>query len=341
MAASVAKEAPRKAQGAPRKTQGVPRKTGPKSRFLGAFLEMLSAERNASDHTLRAYGRDLDDFADFVGKSSVVPEKATADDLRGYLGRMSYGGLSPRTAARRLSTLRQFFRFLVSENIRADDPSSAIDGPRLGRPLPKTLSEDEMRRLIEAACRLADDDERLRLVAILETLYAAGLRVSELAGLPLSALSPDGRFLLVRGKGAKERLAPLNAGAAAALAAWRVTRDRLLAEHEGGRTSIYLFPSRAAAGHLTPSRIAQLLKELAPQAGIEPRRLSPHVLRHAFASHLVDHGADLRSVQQMLGHADIATTQIYTHVARERLQKLVRENHPLAARAGAPKARKP
>jgi integrase/recombinase XerD len=300
---------------------------------IESFLEMLAAERNASAHTLRAYQRDLDDFAGFLAKRGVALAAAAADDVRAYLKRMSERGLSPRTAARRLSALRQFHRFLVTEGARADDPMMSIDAPRLGRPLPKTLSEAEVKRLIEAVAHLPEV-ERLRLAAILEVLYAAGLRVSELAALPVAALAHDGRFLTVRGKGNKERLVPLSAPARAALEAWRKVRQTQLPE---GRTSRFMFPSRAAAGHITPSRIAQLLKELAPHAGINPRRLSPHVLRHAFASHLVDHGADLRSVQQMLGHADIATTQIYTHVARERLQRLVQESHPLAA----PKTNKP
>ena len=296
---------------------------------------MLAAERNASAHTMRAYGRDLADFVGFLRGRGQTAATAAADDVRAYLKRMDDAGLSPRTAARRLSALRQFHRFLVSEGIRADDPLTSIDGPRLGRPLPKTLSEDEVRRLIRAAGTLPDS-ERERLTALLEVIYAAGLRVSELAGLPLAALSRDGRFLTVRGKGDKERLVPLSAPAREALDAWRKVRQRLLKE---GQTSRFMFPSRGASGHITPSRIAQLLKDLAPVAGINPSRLSPHVLRHAFASHLVDHGADLRSVQQMLGHADIATTQIYTHVARDRLHRLVQDSHPLGK--SAPKTRKP
>ena len=296
---------------------------------------MLAAERNASAHTLRAYGRDLEDFVGFLRTRGHTTATAAADDVRAYLKCMDDLGLSPRTAARRLSALRQFHRFLVSEGVRGDDPLTSIDGPRLGRPLPKTLSEDEVQRLIQAAGALPEN-ERVRLIALLEVLYAAGLRVSELAGLPVAALSRDGRFLTVRGKGDKERLVPLSGPARAALDAWRKVRQQLLKE---GRTSRFMFPSRGAAGHITPARIAQLLKALAPQAGINPARLSPHVLRHAFASHLVDHGADLRSVQQMLGHADIATTQIYTHVARDRLHRLVQDSHPLGK--PAPKARKP
>jgi integrase/recombinase XerD len=290
---------------------------------------MLAAERNASPHTLRAYERDLQDFSAFLASQGRDVVTADTGNVRAYLARMTHGGLAPRTAARRVSALRQFHRFLVAEGVRSDDPLTTVDAPRLGRPLPKILSEAEARRLIEAAAALAEG-ERERLTAMLEVFYAAGLRVSELASLPLSAIARDGRSLTVRGKGNKERLVPISPPAREALDAWRAVRDSLLAP---GETSAFLFPSRAASGHVTPARIAQLLKELAPKAGIDPRRLSPHVLRHAFASHLVDRGADLRSVQQMLGHADIATTQIYTHVAGERLSRLVREKHPLASKS--------
>jgi integrase/recombinase XerD len=303
---------------------------------LDSFLEMLAAERNASPHTLRAYRRDLEGFAELLAKQGRTLAQADSEDVRAYLKRLAQRGMSARSTARHLSSLRQFHRFLVVEGVREDDPLAAIDGPRLGRPLPKILSEDEVRRLIEAAGELPEL-ERVRLVALVEVLYAAGLRVSELASLPLAALARDGRVLTVRGKGDKERLVPLSAPARAALEAWRTVRPRALPE---GQSSRFMFPSRGASGHITPSRIAQLLKALAPRAGLNPRRLSPHVLRHAFASHLVDHGADLRSVQQMLGHADIATTQIYTHVAGDRLQRLVQENHPLAKAGLAPKLRK-
>jgi len=266
---------------------------------------MLAAERNASAHTLRAYARDLMDFGEFLAPQRQDVANIGAEAVRAYLAHLARRKLSPRTSARRLSALHQFYRFLVAEGIRSDDPLATIDGPRLGRPLPKVLSEAEVRRLIDAAAAL-EPAERVRLTAFLEVLYAAGLRVSELAGLPLSALARDGRFLIVRGKGSKERLVPLSEPAHAALTAWQAIRPRSIPE---GRQSPFMFPSRGAAGHITPSRIAQLLKAIAPQADIDPRRLSPHVLRHAFASHLVDRGADLRSVQQMLGHADIATTQ--------------------------------
>jgi len=253
-------------------------------------------------------------------------EAATAEDLRGYLMRLSREGTAPRSVARKLSALRQFFRFLVLEHVRGDDPTAQLDGPRLGRPLPKVLGQEEVSALLSAA-RARPGAEGARLVCLLELLYGSGLRVSELVGLPLAAARGDRRFLLIRGKGEKERLVPLSPPARAALEAYVEARGRHL---KGGMGSRYLFPSRGASGHLTRERCAQLLKQLALEAGLDPKRLSPHVLRHAFASHLVDRGADLRSVQEMLGHADIATTQIYTHVMGDRLQKLVATHHPLA-----------
>jgi integrase/recombinase XerD len=297
------------------------------SPHIDSFLEMLAAERNAAANTRIAYARDLDDFAGFLARSGTAVTGADAAQVRAYLGRMRKAGMSPRTAARRLASLRQFHRFLVAEGIRNDDPMAAIDGPRLGRPLPKILGRDDVERLIEAARRHQGADGK-RLVALLEILYAAGLRVSELVALPLAALARDARFLIVRGKGGKERMAPLSAPAHDAIADYKAVRHAFLPKE--GRESRFLFPSRGAAGHITAARVAQLLKALAVEAGIDPRRISPHVLRHAFATHLIDGGADLRAVQQMLGHADIATTQIYTHVAGERMKRLVHGHHPLA-----------
>ncbi|HEX9488759.1 MAG TPA: tyrosine recombinase [Stellaceae bacterium] len=296
----------------------------PPSRHVEAFLEMLAAERGAAPLTLAAYRGDLADFARALASEAI--EAAATEDLRQYLSRLAKAKLAPRTAARRLSALRQFYRFLVLEGVRKDDPTAALDAPRLGRPLPKLVSEAEATRLLEAA-RAKPGPEGLRLVCLLELLYGSGLRVSELVGLPLAATRGDQRFLLVRGKGGKERLVPLGAPARAALAAYLAGRGHFLGEGESSR---WLFPSRSAEGHLTRRWCGGLLKELAIAAGIDPARLSPHVLRHAFATHLLDHGADLRSVQAMLGHADIATTQIYTHVLGDRLQRLVAEHHPLA-----------
>jgi len=297
------------------------------ARHIEAFLEMLAAERGAAPNTLVAYRSDLADFAGFLGAAEPSEQASTAD-VRRYLAHLAATRMTPRTAARRLSALRQFHRFLVLEGVRADDPTAGLDAPRLGRPLPKILAEDEARSLLEAAAKWPGA-HGTRLVAMVELLYGAGLRVSELVGLKLAAARRDPRFLVVRGKGAKERLVPLGEPARAALAAYVAVRDRFAVP---GKASAWLFPSRGIEGHLTRRRCGQLMKELALGAGLDPARLSPHVLRHAFASHLIDHGADLRSVQDMLGHADIATTQIYTHVQGERLQRLVAAHHPLARR---------
>jgi integrase/recombinase XerD len=236
--------------------------------------------------------------------------------------------LTPRTLARRISAMRQFYKFLLLEGVRQDDPTAELDTPRLGRPLPKILSETEVRALIDAA-QSWPGEEGIRLGCVLELLYATGLRVSELVSLPLATARRDPRFLMISGKGGKERVVPLSEPGRAALRKYIECREGFVTD---SRPSRWLFPSRGRAGHLTRQRTGQLLKELAVKAGLDPDRLSPHVLRHAFASHLLDHGADLRSVQQMLGHADIATTQIYTHVETERLRKLVESAHPLARR---------
>jgi integrase/recombinase XerD len=292
-----------------------------------AFLEMLTAERGAAALTLDAYGRDLADFDAFLKGKPVT--SAGVEDLRRYLARLEAQGLTARTVARRLSALRQFHKFLMTEGLRADDPTAILVSPRQGRRLPKFLGESEVDRLLTAA---AEDEspEGLRLTAMLELLYASGLRVSELVGLPLGTLKRQERTLIVRGKGDKERLVPLGTAARQAVEAYLTVRDRFL---PAGRPSRWLFPSSTAKeGHLTRHRCGQLLKDLALKAGLDPALLSPHVLRHAFATHLLAHGADLRSVQQMLGHADIATTQIYTHVEAERLRTLVETHHPLAKR---------
>ncbi len=294
-------------------------------RHVEAFLEMMTAERGAAANTIEAYGRDLGDFAGFLAARNTTPEDAGTRDIRDYLAGLTRAGRSAPTGARRLSTLRQFYRFLFAERVRGDDPSAAVDPPRRGRPLPKILSEQDVNALLDAARRQAGA-RGARLVALLETLYATGLRVSELVSLPNASVTRDPRFLLVRGKGGKERIVPLSAPAREAIAAYRGLREAFL---KGGNGR-FLFPSRGAAGHLTRRRLGQLLKELAAEAGIAPSRVSPHVLRHAFASHLLNRGADLRSVQQMLGHADISTTQIYSHVSRERLVRAHRDFHPRA-----------
>jgi integrase/recombinase XerD len=306
---------------------------------IDAFLEMLAAERGAAANTQEAYRRDLEAFAGFLVKRKTRLETAGAEDIRAFLSRLSKAGMAPRTAARRLSALRQYYRFLVTEGRRGDDPSAEVDSPRQGRALPKVLSEAEVGDLLAAAGVAAEKGpEGLRLAALVELLYATGLRVSELAALRLAAAQRDQRLLIVRGKGGKERMVPLSPAARASLSAYLAARGHFLPRAAEGKdkapdkaASPWLFPSRAAAGHITRHRIAQLLKDLARQAGLDAAKVSPHVLRHAFASHLLDHGADLRSLQKMLGHADISTTQIYTHVLGERLKSLVQDHHPLAA----------
>ena len=299
-------------------------------RHVEAFLEMIVAERGAVANTVAAYRHDLGDLAAFLARRGGGLETADSAALRAYLLALADAGRSPRTAARRLAAFRQFYRFLHAEGWRRDDPSLAIDGPRRGRSLPKLLAESEVAALI-ARAREQDGPKGARLVALIELLYAAGLRVSELVGLPLGAVRPGERHLIVRGKGGKERLVPLGVPAREALDRYISLRGHFIKPEDEKTGSKWLFPSRGASGHLTRRRLAQMLSALAVLAGIDPARVSPHVLRHAFASHLLAGGADLRSVQQMLGHADISTTEIYTHVVDERLKSVVRDNHPLAA----------
>lgn len=306
------------------------RPTQPTDPLIEAFLEMLRAERGAAVNTVEAYARDLEEFTRYLEARREALRDAGTESVRLHLQSLARAGRSVRTAARKLSALRQFYRFLAAEGIRPDDPTAGIDSPARGRPLPKTLSEDEVEALFAAADRY-EGRGAPRLRALLEILYATGLRVSELVGLPFSALSSDRTFLLVKGKGGKERLVPLSEPARVALEEWLAQRKGT-AEWARAR---WLFPSRAEAGHLTRQRFAQQLKALARDAGIDAEKVSPHVLRHAFASHLLAHGADLRSVQELLGHADISTTEIYTHVLDERLQRLVGDHHPLAARGRA------
>jgi integrase/recombinase XerD len=297
---------------------------------------MLSAERGAARNTLEAYRRDLEDFAGFLTVRDLSAAGAGEQDLRDYLAALEASGLSAQTAARRLSALRQYHGFLFSEGVRTDNPSSSIESPRRGRPLPKILSEAEVDRLLEAsrqAVTAAPEGARyrpLRLQCLLELLYATGLRVSELMSLTVGAVIGDDRFLTIRGKGGRERLVPVGATARETLADYLAVRRAMV--EDKGRDGRWLFPSVGRQGHLTRHRFAQELKEVAVAAGLSASRVSPHVLRHAFASHLLAHGADLRSVQQMLGHADISTTQIYTHVLEERLKALVEGHHPLATR---------
>lgn len=300
--------------------------------LVESFLDMMSAERGAAANTLAAYARDLGDFCGWLAGRGKGVKNCSRDEVRAYLQALSASGAAGSSQARKLSAIRQFFGFLYTDGLRSDDPTVAVDAPKRGRPLPKTLTREDMEALIAAAAaRAAKNEEGIRLQCIVEMLYASGLRVSELATLPLVAVRNREGVLLVRGKGGKERLAPLNPAAREAIAAWLVVRDQFLPKGETRKAAErYLFPSRGAESHLTRRRLHQLLKELAVEAGLDPEKLSPHVLRHAFATHLVEGGADLRSVQTLLGHADIATTQIYTHVARDRLTATVNAAHPLA-----------
>jgi integrase/recombinase XerD len=307
---------------------------------LEAFLAMLAAERGAAGNTLQAYRRDLDEFLDFLGTHGRFVKDTRSADIGAYLRGLSEAGLAPASRARRLSAVRQFFKFLAAEGVITEDPALGLAGPKMARTLPKMLSVAEVDRLIETArartetAKGRDRVRALRLHALIETLYATGLRVTELVTLARSVLTGDGRVLAIKGKGGRERLVPLNQAARTALERYlNVGRG----EEDGAAPMVrtkWLFASRSAEGHLTRQRLAQELKELAAEAGLDPARVSPHVLRHAFASHLLDRGADLRSVQQLLGHADISTTQIYTHVLEERLKKLVFDHHPLAGRKG-------
>jgi integrase/recombinase XerD len=304
----------------------------PRSGLAEAFLEMMSAERGAGANTLAAYARDLADFAAF-SKQDIAT--ANREKIRAYLTHLSAAGLAASSQARRLSALRQFFGFLYAEDIRKDNPTEAVEAPKTSRPLPKILSAGDLDVLI-AAAGAEDSVEATRLTCIVEMLYAAGLRVSELAGLPLAAVKNKDGFILVRGKGGKERLAPLNPSARASIEAYLDIRTNFLPKGpRRAHAERYLFCSRAAEGFLTRQRLHQLLKSLAAKAGLDPAKVSPHVLRHAFATHLVEGGADLRSVQTLLGHVDIATTEIYTHVAKDHLKKVMHKAHPLS------KARKP
>src|ERR1700722_6957513 len=301
-------------------------------RLSELFLDMLAAERGAGKNTLEAYGRDLDDLAQHLAGAGTTVAAAATADLRAYLAALARRGFKASSVARRLSAVRQLYRFLYAEGHRRDDPAAVIEGPKRGRPLPKVLSIAEVDRLLASAHAGANDPARseaerlrsLRLACLLEVLYATGLRVSELIALPAAAARRDQRMLVVRGKGDKERLVPLNEAAKRAMADYLAR----LAEAEHA-VSKWLFPSFGESGHLTRQHAARELKALAAAAGIAADRLSPHVLRHAFASHLLQNGADLRVVQTLLGHADISTTQIYTHVLDERLKSLVRDLHPL------------
>jgi len=299
--------------------------------LIEQFLEMMAAERGAAGNTLAAYQRDLEEFAGFITTKRKTLANVARPAIEQFLAQLSQSGLAASSVARKLSALRQFFQFLYAEKLRADNPAATLETPKLGRHLPNILSMEEVNALLDAA-RADDSPKGLRLQAMLELLYGAGLRVSELVSLPLAALCIkaggthiEAEFLAVRGKGNKERLAPVSGKARQALADYLAVRHVFA---PGG--SPYLFPYRRAEGHITRQQFGVMLKELAIAAHLDPNRLSPHTLRHSFASHLLEGGADLRVIQELLGHADISTTQIYTHVSGERLKKLVREHHPLS-----------
>ena len=294
---------------------------------IEAFLEMMAVERAAARNTLTAYGRDLADAEAFLRAHGLDLMQAQAPDVEAYFAAMGQRGLSPATAARRRAAVRQFYRFAVDEAWRTDDPARRVEAPRRGQSLPKVLTRDEVEGLI-AAAGARDGAAGLRLACMVELLYASGLRVSELLSLPLAAVARDPAFVTVKGKGGKTRIAPLNDAARGAVKLYLDVRRGYLAP--GLKESPWLFPSpRGGDARLTTRRLAQMLDEAAVTAGIDPARVSPHVLRHAFATHLLEGGADLRAVQTLLGHADIATTQIYTHVAEARLQETVLRSHPL------------
>ena len=295
-----------------------------------AFLEMMAVERAAAHNTLTAYGKDLADARGYLAGRGQDLDSASAEDVEAYFAGLGAKGLSPATAARRRAAVRQLYRFALGEAWRSDDPSRRVDAPKKGRPLPKVLSRAEVERLI-AAASARDGAQGLRLACMIELIYASGLRVSELLALPLAAVARDPAYLIVKGKGGKERLAPLNEAARGAIKAYLEVRPAFAAK--ASRSSPWLFPSRGQGGRLTARRFAQLLDEAARDASIDPAKVSPHVLRHAFATHLLEGGADLRVVQTLLGHADIATTQIYTHVAEDSLREVVQTKHPLARKS--------
>lgn len=285
----------------------------------------MRAERGASENTILAYARDLADYLEHLGPTGLLAAKQT--DVESYLAALADMGLAASTRARRLSSARQLHRFLYEDGLRDDDPSARISGPRKARSLPKTVSEQEVTALLEAArAPSKGGTPDIRLICLMELLYATGMRVSELVTLPVAAARGNPRMILVKGKGGKERMVPLSPPARDALKAWLAIRG----QDKIAEASAFLFPSSGKDGHLTRVRFHQIIKDLAVRAGISPAKVSPHTMRHAFATHLLAHGADLRSIQQLLGHSDVSTTEIYTHVQEERLRQLVTEKHPLA-----------
>ncbi|MBO9100069.1 MULTISPECIES: site-specific tyrosine recombinase XerD [Rhizobium] len=306
---------------------------------MEAFLEMMSAERGAALNTLSSYQHDLDDLHGFLKARAVRMTEAASTDLGAYLTGLSNQGFKASSQARRLSAMRQFYKFLYAEGLRTDDPTGILDAPKKGRALPKIMGVEEVSRLLAQAETEAELDgpnklQRVRMLALLELLYATGMRVSELVSLSAKVLDHEGRFLMIRGKGNKERMVPLSHSAISAMKAYGQMRlAQEAAAKEPPPESPWLFPSSSKEGYLPRQVFARDLKDLAIRAGLTPSLISPHVLRHAFASHLLANGADLRVVQELLGHSDISTTQIYTHVLEERLHQLVQTHHPLAKQA--------
>ena len=309
---------------------------------VDAFLDMLTAERGAAMNTRQAYWRDLADVSAYLkGQKKSDLDRATTQELKDYLEDLTNkihtkgenkSQIAVRTVARRLSAMRQYYRYLVSEDIRKDDPTTTIESPKQGRTLPKTLSEEEVSQLIKTAGEGGGADS-VRLVCLLEMLYATGLRVSELVGLPMAAIGENTEFLMVEGKGGRERMIPLSEPAQKAINNYLGVRETFIGNENRAAQEKSFFPSKTSqSGHLTRQRFAQLLKDLARDAKVEEGRVSPHILRHAFATHLLSRGADLRSVQKMLGHADIATTQIYTHIVGDGLKDTVEEKHPMSGK---------
>ena len=303
------------------------------SHWVSNFLEAQAAELGAAQNTLAAYARDLTEFCDWLAGKSSSLAKAGQADVEAYLVWCDAQGLAKSTRARRLSAIKQLYRFAYEERLREDNPAITIKGPGRDQRLPKTLSEAEVDALLDAARQSAKKkQDRVRNTCLMELLYATGMRVTELVSLPVAAARGDPRMLLIKGKGGKERMVPLSPPARDALAAWLTLRDTAedAARAKGLAPSAYLFPSKGKLGHLTRHRFYMLIKELSVHAGVSPAKVTPHTLRHAFATHLLANGADLRAIQTLLGHADVATTEIYTHVLEERLRDLVLEHHPLA-----------
>jgi integrase/recombinase XerD len=302
--------------------------------WISRYAEAQAAELGAAENTRLSYGRDLIGFSDWLGPQGLSFETAQRADVEAYLVACEAEGLAQSTRARRLSSIKQLFRFAFEEGWRIDNPAIQIRGPGRSKRLPKTLSEDEVSQLLTAARSLGRNDfDRARNTCLIEVLYATGMRASELVELPISAVRGDPRLLLVRGKGDKERMVPLSPPARAALMQWLVLRDsaeETARIEKGVKPSPFVFPSRGKAGHLTRVGFYQLIKDMAVAARLSPDKVTPHVMRHAFATHLLANGADLRSIQTLLGHADLSTTEIYTHVLDERLKELVLTHHPLA-----------